>query len=107
MSPSDSAAEAAVSLREECYGQRRPVLILLDVHTVRHLVQLGQQLGGDGEGVTPGEGQHLAGVAEAGAHHDGVVAVLLVVVVDLPHTQHSGVLLSLVRLVVFCLISES
>ena len=46
-------------------------------------------------------------IPEAGSHDNGIVSVLLVVVVDLPHTQHSGVLLSLVRLVVFCLISES
>ena len=79
-------------------------MILLDVNTLRHLVQLGQQLGRDGQGVAACKSENLPGVAEAGAHHDGVVAVLLVVVVDLPDGQHAGVLLGLVCLVVLGLL---
>ena len=74
---------------------------LLDSHTLRHLVQLSQQFGRDGEGVTACQGEDLPCVAEACAHHDGVVPVFLVVVVDLSDGQHPGVLLGLVRLVVF------
>ena len=60
-------------------------VILLDSNTLRHLVQLGQQFGRDGQGVTASQSEHLPGVAEAGAHDDGVVPVLLVIVVDLSH----------------------
>ena len=75
-------------------------VILLDSDTLRHLVQLSQQFRRDGQGVTASQSEDLPRVAEAGAHDDGVVAVLLVVVVDLSHRQHSGVFLGLVRLVV-------
>ena len=78
-------------------------MILLDINTLRHLVQLSQQFGRDGESVTASQSENLARVAEAGAHDDGVVPVLLVIVVNLSDGQHSGVLLSFVRLVVFSL----
>jgi hypothetical protein len=44
--------------------------------------ELGEQLGSDGEQVAAGELGDLADVAEARAHDDGLVAELLVVVVD-------------------------
>jgi hypothetical protein len=46
-------------------------------------LQLFQQLGRDGEQVAAAELDDLAGVAEAGAHDDRLVAELLVVVIDL------------------------
>ena len=76
-------------------------VILLDINTLRHLVQLSQQFGRDGQGVTASQSEDLPRVAEACAHDDGVVAVLLVIVVDLSDGQHAGVLLGLVGLVVF------
>ena len=60
-----------------------------------HGVQLSKELGADGEGVTAPEGEHLPGVPEAGAHHDGLVAVLLVVTEDLPDTLYPGVFLGI------------
>ena len=48
-------------------------------------------------------GPHLSGVSKAGAHDDGLVVVLLVVIVDLPYTQHTRVLLGLIGLGVLCL----
>ena len=46
---------------------------------------------------------HLSSVSKAGAHDDSLVVVLLIVVVDLPHTQHTRVLLGLVGLGMLCL----
>ena len=60
-----------------------------------HPVELGEELGADGERVTAAEGEHLPGVPEAGAHHDGLVAVLLVVAEDLADTLDPGVLLGI------------
>ena len=48
-------------------------------------------------------GPHLSGVSKAGAHDDSLVVVLLVVIVDLPYTQHTRVLLGLVGLGMLCL----
>ena len=41
---------------------------------------------------------HLSSVSEAGAHDNSLIVVLLVVVVDLAHAQHSGILLCLIGL---------
>ena len=60
-----------------------------------HPVELGEELGADGERVTAAEGEHLPGVPEAGAHHDGLVTVLLVVAEDLADTLDTGVLLGI------------
>ena len=48
-------------------------------------------------------GPHLSGVSKAGAHDDSLVVVLLIVIVDLPHTQNTRVLLGLVSLGMLCL----
>ena len=48
-------------------------------------------------------GPHLSGVSKAGAHDDSLVVVLLIVVVDLPYTQHTRVLLGLIGLGMLCL----
>ena len=48
-------------------------------------------------------GPHLSGVSKAGAHDDSLVVVLLIVIVDLPHTQHTRILLGLIGLGVLCL----
>ena len=48
-------------------------------------------------------GPHLPSVSKAGAHDDSLVVVLLVVIVDPPHTQHTGVLLGLIGLGMLCL----
>ena len=58
-----------------------------------HGVQLSKELGADSEGVTAPQGEHLPGVPEAGAHHDGLVAVLLVVTEDLPDTINPKIFL--------------
>ena len=60
-----------------------------------HGVQLSKELGADSEGVTAPQGEHLPGVPEAGAHHDGLVAVLLVVTEDLPDTFNPGIFLGI------------
>ena len=43
----------------------------------------------DSEEVTTAQGDNLIGVPERGSHHNSLVAVLLVVVVDLGDTFHS------------------
>lgn len=53
------------------------------------LAELWQQTGRDGEQVTACQGLHLTRVPEGGTHHHGAVAKLLVVVVNLGHTQHT------------------
>ena len=53
---------------------------------------------GDGEVVTAGELCNLADAAEGGAHDDGLVAVLLVVVVDALHALDARVVLGAVLL---------
>lgn len=57
------------------------------------VVQVLQQVGGDGQVVAAGQLGDLAGVAEGGAHDDGLVAVLLVVVEDGLDRLDTGVLL--------------
>ena len=53
--------------------------------------QLLQQVGADGEQVAAGQFEDLRGVAEARAHHLGLVAELAVVVVDAPDRLHARV----------------
>merc|ERR1711971_25910 len=65
----------------------------LDLHSLGHPVELGKELGADGEGVTAAEGEHLPGVPEAGSHHNGLVSMLLVVAEDLPDTLDARILL--------------
>jgi hypothetical protein len=56
-------------------------------------LELRQQLRRDRQAVAAGERQHLAGVAEAGAHHHGVVAVAPVVAPDARDRQDARVVL--------------
>jgi len=58
------------------------------------VVHLLEKIGGDGEVVAAGELGDLAKVAEGGAHDDGLVVVLLVVVEDLDDGLDTGVVLS-------------
>ncbi len=53
------------------------------------LAELCQQAGGDGEQVTSCQCFHLTGVPEGGAHHHSLVAILLVVVENIGHAQHT------------------
>lgn len=53
------------------------------------LAELCQQPRGDGEQVTACQGFYLPRVSEGGAHHHRAIAKLLVVVVNLGHTQHT------------------
>ena len=53
--------------------------------------ELAEELGRDGEEVAAGELDDLAGVAEAGAHDDGLVAEVLVVVVNRGDGLDAGV----------------
>lgn len=53
------------------------------------LAELRQQAGGDGEQIAARQSFHLTRVSEGSAHHYGAVAILLVVVVNLGHTQHT------------------
>ncbi len=53
------------------------------------LAELCEQPRGDGEQIAACQGFHLTRVSEGGAHHHGAVAKLLVVVVNLCHTQHT------------------
>lgn len=57
------------------------------------VVHLLEEVGGDGEVVAAGELGDLAEVAEGGAHDDGLVVVLLVVVEDLDDGLDTGVVL--------------
>jgi hypothetical protein len=65
------------------------------VGAVEHLLE---EVGGDGEVVAAGELGDLAEVAEGGAHDDGLVVVLLVVVEDLDNGLDTGVVLGSVLL---------
>jgi hypothetical protein len=56
------------------------------------VVQVLQQVGGDGQVVTAGQLGDLAGVTEGGTHDDGLVTVLLVVVEDVLDGLDTGVL---------------
>ena len=53
------------------------------------LHELCQEPGGDGEQVASRQGFDLIRVPEGGAHDHGAVTKLLVVVVNLGHTQHT------------------
>lgn len=53
------------------------------------LAELCEQPGGDGEQIAACQGFHLSCVPKGGAHHHGAVVKLLVVVVNLGHTQHT------------------
>lgn len=53
------------------------------------LAELCQQPRGDCEQVTAGQGFYLSRVSEGGTHHHGVVAKLLVIVVNLGHTLYT------------------
>ena len=55
------------------------------------LPQLLQQLGADRQQIAAGELRDLRHPPEAGAHHLGLVAVLLEVVVDARHRLHAGI----------------
>ena len=78
---------------------------LLDVHGLRPWrgracarrspslgFELAEELGSDGEEVAAGEFDDLADVAEAGAHDHGLVAEILVVVVDRGDGLDAGVI---------------
>ena len=56
------------------------------------IVELVQEVGRDGQEVASGQLLNLANGAEGGAHDDGLVAVLLVVVVDLGDGDDTGIL---------------
>src|SRR5690606_13892747 len=56
--------------------------------------KLGQQLGTDRQKVTTGQGADLPNVAKARAHHLGLVAELLEIVVDAPHRSDAGIVLA-------------
>lgn len=53
------------------------------------LAELCQQAGGDGEQIAACQSFHLTRVSEGRAHHYGAVTILLVVVVNLGHTEHT------------------
>lgn len=53
------------------------------------LAELPQQAWGNGEQIAARQSFHLTRVSEGSAHHYGAVAILLVVVVNLGHTQHT------------------
>lgn len=68
------------------------------------LVELVQEVGRDGQEVASGQLLNLANGAERGAHDDGLVAVLLVVVVDLGDRDDTGILSASVLLLVGSLV---
>lgn len=53
--------------------------------------QLFQQRRGDGQAVTASQFQNFANVTEACAHHDGFIAVLLVILVDFADGNHARI----------------
>jgi len=73
--------------------QPRLSLTMLEYRHVRALLQSLQELRGDGQPIAASQGEQLALVAEAGAHHNGLKAMGLVVVVDSAHRQNTWVLL--------------
>lgn len=64
------------------------------------VVQVLQQVGRDGQVVTPGQLGDLARVPERSTHDDGLVAMLLIVVEDALHRLDTGVLLGAILLLV-------
>ena len=62
--------------------------------------ELVQKLGADGQLVASGEAADFAGVTERSAHDDGVVAELLVVLVDVANAEDARVILGGVLLLV-------
>lgn len=73
-------------------------------HGLGGVVQILKQVGRDGQVVAASQLGDLASVTERGTHDDGLVAVLLVVVVDVLHRLDTGVLrgsvVALVRILV-------
>lgn len=64
------------------------------------LLELLQEVGRDGQEIASGQLLNLANGTERGAHDDGLVAVLLVVVVDLGDGDNTGILSANVLLLV-------
>ena len=56
-------------------------------------LQFLHQLRTNGETVAPGQLFNLTGITEAGAHHDRVMAVMFVIIVDVGHGQHARIFL--------------
>mmetsp|Transcript_39524 Transcript_39524/g.112077 ORF Transcript_39524/g.112077 Transcript_39524/m.112077 type:complete len:366 (-) Transcript_39524:271-1368(-) len=87
-------------VRDVCldlFGEGGPQL---EFQGLRALLQLTQQLGGDGDVVAASQLKDLALVPEGRRHDNGLVAVHLVVLVDAPHAEHAGVLIGLVGAVI-------
>lgn len=66
-------------------------LVQIDLRLSGAVGQLFEQLWAYGKQVTSTQSLHLVHIAERGAHHLGLVAVLFVVVVDSAHALHARI----------------
>src|SRR6266446_284427 len=86
------AEDALVHLLARDVHQLRRLGIELALQLAAAAGQFREQLGRDGQQIAPGQLEDLAHVAERGAHHLGLVAVPLEIVVDARHRNAARIL---------------